>query len=143
MESYIPPLCSPCGALVSDPAVKAELLSAWFDSKQSRDIVELPQTCQRIGLAYSQRSLIGACLQLSADFDYTSSVKDFRKVDLFAFWWLFGEIWGPVISPLLIQEEFGYLWCSSGHRLCWSDGIGQGWRNSACPDLFQSCLWQG
>ena len=35
---------SPGGALVSDPAGKAELLSAWFDSKQSRDIVELPQT---------------------------------------------------------------------------------------------------
>ena len=52
VESYIPPLCSPCGALVSDPAVKAELLSGWFDSKQSRDIVELPQTCQRIGLHY-------------------------------------------------------------------------------------------
>ena len=44
-ESDIPPLCSPGGALVSDPAGKAELLSTLFDSKQSRDIVELPQTC--------------------------------------------------------------------------------------------------
>ena len=44
-ESDIPPFCSPGGALVSDPAGKAELLSTWFDSKQSRDIVELPQTC--------------------------------------------------------------------------------------------------
>ena len=44
-ESDIPPICSPGGALVSDPAGKAELLSTWFDSKQSRDIVELPQTC--------------------------------------------------------------------------------------------------
>ena len=44
-ESDIPPLCSPGGALVSDPAGKAELLSTWFDGKQSRDIVELPQTC--------------------------------------------------------------------------------------------------
>ena len=43
-QSDIPPLCSPGGALVSDPAGKAELLSTWFDSKQSRDIVELPQT---------------------------------------------------------------------------------------------------
>ena len=40
-ESDIPPLCSPGGAFVSDPVGKAELLSAWFDSKQSRDIVEL------------------------------------------------------------------------------------------------------
>ena len=44
VESDIPPICSPDGALVSDPTGKAELLSAWFDSKQSRDIVELPQT---------------------------------------------------------------------------------------------------
>ena len=44
-ESDIPPLCSPDGALVSDPPGKAELLNTWFDSKQSRDIVELPQTC--------------------------------------------------------------------------------------------------
>ena len=33
-ESGIPPLCSPGGALVSDPAGKAELLSTWFDSNQ-------------------------------------------------------------------------------------------------------------
>ena len=40
----------------------------------------------------SQRSLIGACLQLSADFDYTSSVKIFRSIDLFEFWPIFGDI---------------------------------------------------
>ena len=143
-ESDIPPLCSPCGTLVSDPAGKAELLSMWFDSKQSRDIVEFPQTCHPrpafCGIAFrareveqhlldldpnggvdpsgcfpmffrktasvlapklsclfhrllrggefqlewriadvtpSQRSLIGACLQLSPNFNYTSSVKGF------------------------------------------------------------------
>ena len=130
---------------VSDPAGKAELLSTWFDSKQSRDIVELPQTCHPrpafCGIAFRAREverylldldpnggvdpsgcfpmffqktasvlapklsclfrrllrggefplewriadvtpipkgpLIGACLQLSADFDYTSSVEGF------------------------------------------------------------------
>ena len=40
-ESDIPPFCSSGGALVSDPAGKAELLSTWFDSKQSRDIDQL------------------------------------------------------------------------------------------------------
>ena len=44
-ESGIPPLSSPGGALVSDQAGKAEQLSTWFDSKQSRDIIELPLTC--------------------------------------------------------------------------------------------------
>ena len=43
-ESDVLPLCSHGGAVVSDPASKAELLSAWFDSKQSRDIVEWPLT---------------------------------------------------------------------------------------------------
>ena len=32
--SNVPPLCSPGGALVSDPVRKFQLLSAWFDSKQ-------------------------------------------------------------------------------------------------------------
>ena len=60
-ESDIPLLCSPGGALVSDPAGKAELFSAWFDSKQSRDIVELPQTCHHrpafCGIAFRAREV--------------------------------------------------------------------------------------
>ena len=44
-ESDVPPLCSPGGALVSDPAGNAELMSVCSDSKQSRVIVELTQTC--------------------------------------------------------------------------------------------------
>ena len=60
-ESDIPPLCSPEGALVSDLAGKAELLSTWFDSKQSRDIVELPQTCHPrpafCGIAFRAREV--------------------------------------------------------------------------------------
>ena len=60
-ESDIPPLCSPGGALVSDPAGKAELLSTWFDSKQSRDIVQLQQTCHPrpvfCGIAFRAREV--------------------------------------------------------------------------------------
>ena len=60
-ESDISPLCSSGGALVSDPAGKAELLSTWFDSKQSRDIVELPQSCHRrpalCGIAFRAREV--------------------------------------------------------------------------------------
>ena len=60
-ESDIPPLCSPGCAFVSDPAGKAELLSMWFDSKQSRDIVELPQTCHPrpafCGIAFRAREV--------------------------------------------------------------------------------------
>ena len=35
--------------------------------------------------------------------------KVFEKVDRFAFSSFFGEIWGPAYSPVLIQEEIGYL----------------------------------
>ena len=61
VESDILPLCSPGGVLVSDSAGKAKLLSAWFDSKQSRDIVECPQTCHRrpafCGIAFRAREV--------------------------------------------------------------------------------------
>ena len=70
-ESDIPPLCSPGGALVSDPAGKAELLSMWFDSKQSRDIVELPQTCHPrpafCGIAFTAREVEWYLLDLDPD----------------------------------------------------------------------------
>ena len=60
-ESDIPPLCSPGGALVSDPAEKPDLLSTWFDSKQSRNIPELLQTCHRrpafCGIAFRAREI--------------------------------------------------------------------------------------
>ena len=68
-ESDIPLLCSPGGAFVSDPAWKAELLSAWFDSKQSRDIVELPRTCHHrpafCGIAFRAREVEGYLLDLN------------------------------------------------------------------------------
>ena len=60
-ESDIPHLCSPGGVLVSDLAGKAELLSTCFDSKQSRDIVGLPQTCHHrpalCGIAFRAREV--------------------------------------------------------------------------------------
>ena len=60
-ESDAPPLCSHGSALISDPAWKAELLSPWFDSKHSRDIVELQQTCHPrpafCGIAFRARDV--------------------------------------------------------------------------------------
>ena len=44
-DTDVHPLCSHGCALISDPAGKADLFSSWFDSKQSQDNVELPQTC--------------------------------------------------------------------------------------------------
>ena len=83
-ESDIPPLCSPGGALVSDPAGKAELLSTWFDSKQSRDIVELPQTCHPVSVGSCHLS--GICWILIQMVEWTrlvASLCSFRRLLLF------------------------------------------------------------
>ena len=44
-SSAILPLQGPGRGLVSNPVGKAEILSSWFDSKQSRVAVVLPSTC--------------------------------------------------------------------------------------------------
>ena len=44
-NSSIPPLVKPGGDLATHPRDKADLLSGQFDSKQSRDDVNLPPTC--------------------------------------------------------------------------------------------------
>ena len=44
-SSSLPPLVSEGGALVCESVGKADLLSDHFDSKQSRDAVDLPLTC--------------------------------------------------------------------------------------------------
>ena len=68
-ESDVPRLGSPGGAFISDPVGKAELLSAWFDSKQPRDIVELPQTCYPrlafCGIAFRAREVERHLLDLN------------------------------------------------------------------------------
>ena len=43
--SSSPPLIRPGGELVTHPQEKADLLSGFFDSKQSRDFIDLPATC--------------------------------------------------------------------------------------------------
>ena len=172
-ESNIPPLCSPGGALVSDPAGKAELLCTWFDSKQSRYIVKLPQTCHPrpafCGIAFRAREVERHLLDLDPNggvdpfgcfpmfFRKTASILApklsclFRRLlrcgEFLLEWWIanvtpipkdplsalvcnyrpisitpvlskvfyrlialrFGEIWGPVTSPVFIQKGFGYL----------------------------------
>ena len=148
-ESDIPPLCLPVGALVSDPAGKAELLSTWFDSKQSRDIVELPQTCHPrrafCGIAFRARGVERHLLDLDPNgevdpsscfpmyFRKTPSVLALKLSRLFHSLLRYGEFpleWrnadvtpipkGPLsalvcnyrpisITPVLKQEEFGYL----------------------------------
>ena len=44
-SSSLPPLVSQGGGRVCEPVGKADLLSDHFDSKQSREAVDLPLTC--------------------------------------------------------------------------------------------------
>ena len=44
-DSSLPPLIGAGGGLVCESVGKADLLSAHFDGKQSRDPVDLPSTC--------------------------------------------------------------------------------------------------
>ena len=44
-DSYLPPLIGVGASLVCESVVKADMLSAHFDRKQSRDQVDLPSTC--------------------------------------------------------------------------------------------------
>ena len=45
-SSALPPLVSEGGGLVCESVGKADLLSDHFDSKQSREAIDLPVTCQ-------------------------------------------------------------------------------------------------
>ena len=44
-DSSLPPLIGADGGLVCESVGKADMLSAHFDGKQSRDPVDLPSTC--------------------------------------------------------------------------------------------------
>ena len=44
-DSSLPPLIGEGGGLVCESVIKADMLSAHFDRKQSRDPVDLPSTC--------------------------------------------------------------------------------------------------
>ena len=44
-SSSLPPLVSECGGLLCESVGKADLLSDHFESKQSREAVDLPLTC--------------------------------------------------------------------------------------------------
>ena len=44
-DSYLPPLIGAGGGLVCESVGKADMLSAHFDGKQSRDPVDMSSTC--------------------------------------------------------------------------------------------------
>ena len=44
-SSTLPSLLGTGGKLISSPKYKADLLSGYFDSKQSRDVFDIPDTC--------------------------------------------------------------------------------------------------
>ena len=65
----MPPLISEGGGLVCESVRKADLLSDHFDSKQSREAVDLPLTCHPSPslTAFAFRSREARCLLLDLD----------------------------------------------------------------------------
>ena len=104
-EPDFPPLCYPCGVLISDPAGKGELLSMWFNSKQSQDIVELPQTCHRMpafcGIAFRAREVERHLLDLDPN----------GGVDPFDCFPMFFQRTASVLAPKLSRLFLRLLRC--------------------------------
>ena len=65
-SSSLPPLVSEGGGLVCESVGKADLLSDHFDSKQSREAVDLPLTCPSL-TTFAFRSSEVRCLLLNLD----------------------------------------------------------------------------
>lgn len=111
-ESSIPPLMKPGGALVADPASKADLLSSFFDSKQSREDVGLPQTCHPEPKLSSFAFRSSAVLKLLLDLD------SYGGVDPLGFFPLFFKEIATVFSPKL-SVLFRRLLKEGSFPFCW------------------------
>ena len=94
-ESSIPHLMKQGGALVTDPASKADLLNSFFDSKQSRVSIDLPHTChpetKLSSFAFRARSVHELLMDLDA----------YGGVDPLGFFPLFFKEIAIVLSPKL------------------------------------------
>ena len=82
-DSSIPPLIAPGGGLVSQPKRKAELLSSHFDSKQSRDTLELPPTCHICPRLSTFAFRSGEVARLLVDLDANGGVDPLGLFPLF------------------------------------------------------------
>ena len=95
VASSIPPLHQQGGGLASHPRDKAELLSQYFDGKQSRDIVVLPDTCHT-SPKFSSFAARAAEVRRLLD-----GLEGNGGVDPLGFFPLFFKKLSPVLAPKL------------------------------------------
>ena len=111
-ESSLPPLMKPGGALVADPASKADLLSSFFDSKQSREDIGLPHSCppkpKLSSFAFRSRAVHKLLLNLDS----------YGGVDPLGFFPLFFKEIAPVFSSKL-SVVFRRLLKEGSFPACW------------------------
>ena len=70
LSSSLPPIVSEGGGLVCQSVGKADLLSDHFDSKQSREAVDLPLTCHRSPSLATLAFRLSEVRRLLSDFDH-------------------------------------------------------------------------
>jgi hypothetical protein len=102
----------PGGALVADPVLKAELLSSFFDSKQSREDIELPHSCHPLpkltSFAFRSRAVLKLLLGLDS----------YGGVDPLGFFPLFFKEIAPVFASKL-SVIFRCLLRAGSFPACW------------------------
>ena len=111
-SSTLPSLLGARGSLISSPGDKAELLSRHFDSKQSRDVFDVPDTCYPEPLCCSFAFRSSVILRLLLDLD------EYGGVDPVGVFPQFFKKVADVISPRLARL-FRILLRSGSFPKCW------------------------
>ena len=94
-ESSIPPSMNQGGALVTDPASKADLLNSFFDSKQSQVSIDLPHTC------HPETKLSSFAFRASSVHELLMDLDPYGGVDPLGFFPLFFKEIATVFSSKL------------------------------------------
>ena len=94
--SALPPLVAPGGRLVSAPVEKAELLSSHFDSKQSRESVEVPTSC------FPEARCCSVAFRSSLVEEYLCELDEYGGIDPVGMFPLFYKKVADVLAPVFL-----------------------------------------
>ena len=113
-SSSLPPLVSEGGGLVCESVGKADMLSDHFDSKQSREAVDLPLTC------HPSPSLTTFVFRLREVRRLMFDLDTYGGTDPLGMFLLFLKRTADVMAPVLVQCFGGlFVWvvsCRAGDR---------------------------
>jgi len=111
-SSSLPALKGPGGRLVSKPSEKAELLSSYFDSKQSSDSFDVPASC------FPETGCCSLAFRSSVVKEYLSDLDEHGGVDPVGVFPLFYKKVADILAPKLSRIFRGLL-RSGSFPLCW------------------------